>query len=286
MFARRVLTLGLALLALAPPAGWACELEPGRGVRRPAETALLADAMALMLPAGRALPPYLARAQTLTELDRERQRRAPAPPWWERLRRSVRRALSGAVASDDTPTPVADSIPYGQVVRVRGLTGRDSAHVARALQRTGGEAVVVHWLLGGDCGPIRNESRTAFLTPGEPMFAIGRLRADSGWVGVRPTFDLLPGRSGVRPLAWPDSLGPRPPERERWRLGPADYFELYRRLPWQDSLPADTTEALAPLRAWLARHPALRVYEEVVWEELAVKGQVRMKAYEADRRKP
>lgn len=270
------LTVASVALALSSAQARACELEPGQGMRRGGDVPLLGTATATMVPAARGVPVDLAAASAANDAAARARTPAVRPAWW-------RRVWSWLSDHSAPQTGAASpSRPFGQVVQIQRVGGPDSASLELALQRSGGEAVLVRWLLAGDCGPMRDSTRTAFLPPGATVFAIGRLRPVAGWVGDRPTFDLPAGGSAARPLV----QHPSATERPRWLLPPADYFELYRRLPRQDSLPADTASALKPLRAWLASHPALREYQEATWELDAVKGYVLLAARERTWRRP
>ena len=273
-----VLLIGLALPALLPAPAFACSMMAGQGMRRLDEVPLLAIATPRVLPAGRGVPTEIADVSDANSVEGRARIQWANQSWWSRIQAWFR--------GERPPPPRSPStaLPVGQVVRVVRFAGPDSARIAAALTRSGGEVVVVRWLQAPNCGPRLNESRSAFLPPDEAVFAIGRLRPLSGWVGARPTFDVLAGRR-MRPLAWPDSLGPRQPEPPLTYLAPADYFELYRLLPREDSIPLDTTQALRPLRRWLAAHPALRTYEEAIWEQQAVKMHVRWAADRAGSRR-
>ena len=266
--------IALASLVLSTTPVRACSRLSGQGFRRLDHVALLGTATSLALPAARGVPADIAEASEANSPAARARRAAANGSWWDRFRVWLREV---------GPQP-RTALPVGQVVRLTRVAGPDSARIAAALPRSRGEVVLVRWLGAPNCGPRLDESGATFLPPGETVFALGRLRPASGWVGDRPTFDLLSG-SGVRPLAWPDSLGPRPPERPRMLLAPVDYFELYRHLPREDSIPLDTAEALRPLRRWLAAHPALQAYEEAKWEEHAVKFAVYFAVQAAGRRR-
>lgn len=141
-------------------------------------------------------------------------------------------------------------LPMGQVVRVARLGGASPA-VRAALARHGGEAVLVQWALATNCRTALYSGREPRLSAGRPVFVAARLRARSGWVHGRLTFDVFPQQWPY--AGWRAELDSPPGEP----LTVEEYWTLRAALPTDDALLRDTATALAPLRAWVRSHPRL-----------------------------
>jgi hypothetical protein len=258
----------LALLACAAPASetWACSLIGAHGVRRPEATYLIAFPTDRTLSAARALPADLAGV-------------GPVPPtssyvrqpwrwwWWKDW---IAHAWKRARNAFHPP------LPYGQVVRLERVGGAHAARIRAALGASRNEAVLVRWELGGDCGVTRSERREPWLNRGFQVFTTARLRAEAGWVGGRPTFDVTSfDFPYTEQYPWTDPGG-----RPIAALRLAEYWELYQTLPTLPQLERDTAAALAPLRAWVRSHPALAAHPLVHSEVMTATGRAEWVARE------
>jgi hypothetical protein len=202
-----------------------------------------------MVSAARGLPRELARVGP--EVFYEDRIRAPSEWRWWRMRFQ---RLWVRLRNAFRPGP-----PYGQVVRVERVGGPDSLRVLAALTQSGGEAVLVDWLLTGSCTTGLRESRQPWLVPGERVFVTATLRGQAGWVDGRPTFD-------VRATEFPYSG--RPHWFPNGRLGEPglsldEYWRLYEALPAHRELELGSATALAPLQAWQRAHPELMTHPRV-----------------------
>lgn len=233
-----LLFLLLAIAISTPGPAVACSLIGSHGVQRPDASHLIALPTGRMVSAPDALPPHLAEA---AREPAERVRgwvgwKARLRLWWERVLDLFR-----------------PSLPYGQVVRVERFGGAEGERVRAALERSGGEAVLVRWTLRGDCGEALNPSREPWTRPGGRLFTTARLRAREGWVEGRPTLDV-----SSFDFPYPDRQpGHDDSGREVPGLRVADYWSLYEALPAHAVLRRDTAAALAPLRGWMRAHPQL-----------------------------
>ena len=236
----------LALLALGPwHAATACTVSSARGLRWPGDSHLIALPTGRMVSAARGLPPALARVGP----KRSYHDRISTPRewrWWRGRLQVGSRRLRNAFRLGP---------PYGQVARIERVGGPDSGRVVAALAQSGGEVVVVRWLLTAACGDALSESREPWLAPGERVFMTAVLRDQAGWVDGRPTFDI---RSAAFPYrerpSWGDASRAEP-----W-LSLEEYWRLYEALPAHAELERDSAAALAPLRAWARLHQELVSY--------------------------
>jgi hypothetical protein len=153
---------------------------------------------------------------------------------------SIREPLSSP------PHPV-----YGQVVRIDTYGGTRADEVTRALERTGGEAVVVPWSDRGDCRRTLWSGTALWVEPGTEGFFVAGLRSVDAWIDGRPTFDVS--------RAWDE---PYTVERARQAfeargrevLTPQQYFTLFDALPLHDG---DSEISMGTWRQWQAAHPEL-----------------------------
>lgn len=254
---------GLVLLTALPLHSLAaCSFDSDRGVRRKHETPFIVKATERMVSASVGIPPSLARAPAHPHPEDQYLRPRHWRWWLAKLRR--------------LPNVLRGPAPYGQIVHIDRIGGPDSLRLRAALERSGGEAVLVTWSIGGDCSTMRSLSPVPRYPQGERFFGTGRLRPDSGWVGDRPTFDAVPGLDKpYHEMPYRDADAPPiPPDSARLSL--AEYWTLYHALPDYAALAADTTTALAPLRAWAREHPHLARLPVASWELFSARGYARI----------
>jgi hypothetical protein len=163
-------------------------------------------------------------------------------------------------------TSVADSTAgsrgiYGQLVRV-SKTSHWPAADRKALERSGGEVVLVRWEVSSLCGPVKPQWTARAFTPGVTgLYFDLAPRTRAYWVGGRPTFDFVLSKSPYTSIAENGAgsrIDSRGATREQW-LTPAELLELYETLPFAGSLAGtDTTYSeYAPLLTWVRNHSVL-----------------------------
>jgi hypothetical protein len=191
--------------------------------------------------AARGLPPDLADVRPLRGYD-EDVWRPGMRLWWEaRIKRWFKR--------------LRDRPPYGQLAKLERVGGPDSARIVAALGSAGGDVVLVDWNLDSMCRPALRTERTTSLTVGERVFLTATLRETPGWVGGRPTFDVMPHHF----VYYDRDYWKHPTTRDPMRMTARDVMSAYEALPHLELLRrhADTALALASLRNWARVNPTL-----------------------------
>ena len=156
------------------------------------------------------------------------------------------------------PTPIGRPV-HGQVVRVARLSPTAAPTLAAAIRRAGGRVVLVPWDYGPDCSPIRWGRSARWLPDAARGLFAAVPRDREHWAGGVPTFDVTPvfipytgrpvDRAGAPAIAT--------------ELTAEELFELQATLPTEEAVADRLDEAYAPLRRWLAAHPALAAREPV-----------------------
>jgi hypothetical protein len=144
---------------------------------------------------------------------------------------------------------------YGQLVRV-SKTSRWPAADRKALERSGGEVVLVPWEVSSLCGPVKSQWTARAFTPGVTgLYFDLAPRARAHWVGGRPTFDFVLSKSPYTSIAENGAgshIDSRGATREQW-LTPDQLLELYETLP----LAGSRAGSYAPLLTWVRTHSVL-----------------------------
>jgi hypothetical protein len=145
---------------------------------------------------------------------------------------------------------------FGQTVKVDRLPPSTPAALVEAVRRAGGRVVLVPWAYTPDCRPVRWEGSARWLPAGRRGLYFARPRARAHWAGDVPTLDVFTPEAAPYPYLFGRRLPQVDQETGMRALSPEELLGFYDALPsgHAATLPGGQ---LAPLRAWMRRHPDL-----------------------------
>ena len=152
------------------------------------------------------------------------------------------------------PPPPRDASVFGQIVALDRVGGFKKDKVQRSLTNGRREALLIPWGYQANCSPVLWKTSARWIAPGSVGFFVAQLRADSEWVGGRPTFDV--GAAWHQPYPQGEFLKyDRPRNQSQTELTISELWDLYETLPSPDSLEADPNRAIESTRQWARAHP-------------------------------
>lgn len=122
------------------------------------------------------------------------------------------------------------------------------------LRRGEGEAVIVPWGLGANCGPVAWRHTALWMRPGGRTVLTATLRPRREWIGGVPTFDAYRIARPPYPTdrGWPYYIGADEKVRGRW-LDIEEYWSMALSFPLAGRNGVD----FRPFDRWAARNPEL-----------------------------
>lgn len=155
--------------------------------------------------------------------------------------------------------PPSERPIFGQVVRVEGLGGSDSASLESAFRRLGvREVIVVPWDYDAGCQPVAWSRSARWVETASPGFYRLRVRPESHWIAGKPVLDAFAADLEPYPHGLFFQRGYRGTDalRRGPSLTPEEYFALYAVLPDRAQVARDPSSVIAALEAWERAHPA------------------------------